>query len=446
MIELSPEAVAAIMLGGLMVGVFSGFPLAYVVGFLGLVIGVLIWQEQVAQLLYMRIFALMINYPLLAVPLFIFMGSMLERSGIIEKLYDVLYLWFGGLRGGLAAVTILVGTIMAACVGIITASVTLLTMVALPSMIKRGYDRSFAAGAVCAGGVLGILIPPSIMIILYASMAGQSSARLLFAAFVPGFILSSLYITYVIIRSLVQPHLAPPVPVEDRAVSLLKKTTMLLTALVPPVLLIMSVLGVIFFGIAPPSEAAGIGAFAATLLTIAYRRFNWPVLREVMTTTIKLCGFIFLVGTMSFAFTGVFIGAGGGKVIIDLIMATPGGRWGAFAAVMFIIFLLGFFIDWIGIVFIMVPIITPISEALAFDPIWFSTMVIVNLQTSFLTPPFALAIYICKGAADPSLNVTIAQIIRGVIPFVILVLIGIALFIIWPQLVLWLPGRMLGAY
>ena len=443
MIELSPEVVAIAMLGGVLVLVLTGYPLAYVVGIIALVVGFFVWQGQVSQMLYLRAQKIMLNYTLLAVPLFVFMGVMLERSGIIERLYDVLYLWLGGFRGGLAIVTVIVGTIMAATVGIITASVTLLTLVALPSMIKRGYSKSFAAGACTAGGVLGILIPPSIMIVLYGPMAELSVGRLFFGAFVPGFILSALYMSYIVIRSLIQPNIAPPVPVEERAIPFVQKTTKLLVALVPPAILIMSVLGVIFMGIAAPTEAAGIGAFAATLLTIAYRRFTWDVLKEVTLLTAKLSGFILLVGSMSFAYTGVFLGSGGGKVVADLIMATPGGRWAAFAVIMFICFLLGMFIDWIGIIFIMVPIITPIGEALGFDSIWFAIMICVNLQTSFMTPPFAMAIYICRGAADPSLGVTVADIIRGVIPFVILILIGLALLVIFPNLILWLPSMMI---
>jgi len=436
MIELSPEVVAVVMLGAVLVLVLTGYPLAYVVGIIALVVGIFVWQGQVSQMLYLRAQKIMLNYTLLAVPLFVFMGVMLERSGIIERLYDVLYLWLGGFRGGLAVVTVIVGTIMAATVGIITASVTLLTLVALPSMIRRGYSRSFASGACTAGGVLGILIPPSIMIVLYGPMAEISVGKLFFGAFVPGFILSALYISYIVIRSFIQPDIAPPVPIEERTMPFVQKTTKLLVALVPPAILIMSVLGVIFMGIAAPTEAAGVGAFAATLLTIAYRRFTWDVLKEVTLMTARLSGFILLVGSMSFAFTGVFLGAGGGQVVSELILATPGGRWAAFAVIMFICFLL-------GIIFIMVPIITPIGEALGFDPIWFAIMICVNLQTSFMTPPFAMGIYICKGAADPSLGVMVADIIRGVIPFVILILIGLTLLVIWPNLILWLPSLMI---
>jgi len=443
MIDLSPELVVIIMLGGLLVLVMSGFPLAYVIGFLGFVVGVMIYGEQITQMFYIRTYRLMMNYVLLAVPLFVFMGSMLERSGIIERLYDALYLWLGGFRGGLAVVTILVGTVMAATVGIITASVTLLTLVALPSMVKRGYSKSFAAGACTAGGILGILIPPSIMIVIYGPMAAISVGKMFFGAFIPGFILSGFYISYVVIRSIMQPNIAPPVPVEQRAVPFLQKTKLLVVSIVPVAILILSVLGVIFFGIAPPTEAAGVGAFAATLLTIAYRRFNFTVFKEVMSMTLRLSGFIFLVGTMSYAYTGIFLGARGGELLTELILGMPGGKWGAFAVIMFIIFMLGFFIDWIGILFITVPIITPIFEALEFHPVWAAIMVCVNLQTSFMTPPFAMGIYICRGAADPSLGVTVADIIRGVIPYIILVLICIALLVIFPDLVTWLPGLMI---
>ncbi len=441
--EFSAEVITVFMLGGILVGVLSGFPLAYVIGFLGLIVGLYVWEEAIAQVFYLRMYRLMINYVLLAVPLFVFMGSMLERSGIIERLYQALYIWMGGFRGGLAVVTVMVGTVMAATVGIITASVTLLTLVALPSMVRRGYSKSFAAGACTAGGILGILIPPSIMIVIYGPMAEVSVGKMFFGAFVPGLILSIGYISYIAIRSALQPNIAPPVPLEQRDVPFLKKTSMLAVSLVPPAILILSVLGVIFFGIAPPTEAAGTGAFMAILLTLAYKRLSWEVLRDVMTTTLRLSGFIFLVGTMSFAFVGVFLGAGCGEVVTDFILGMPGGRWGAFGVIMAIVFVLGFFIDWIGILFIMVPIITPIFEVLGFHPVWAAIMVCVNLQTSFMTPPFAMGIYICRGAADPSLGVTIADIIRGVIPYVLIVLVVIVLLAIFPQLILWLPGQMI---
>ncbi len=442
--ELSPELVTILMLGGILVFVMTGFPLAYVIGAIGVIMGFFLWGfNGIGEIYVLRTYRLMVNYVLFAVPLFVFMGSMLERSGIIEKLYSSLYLWLGGLRGGLAVVTVLVGTVMAATVGVITASVTLLTLVALPSMIKRGYSKSFAAAACTAGGILGILIPPSIMIVVYGPMAEISVGKMFFGAFIPGFTLAIGYTAYIVIRARAQPDIGPPVPKEERAIPFMKKTRILAVSMVPPAILIMSVLGAIFFGIASPTEAAAAGAFMATMLTIVYRRFTFNVLKDVMTTTLRLSGFILLVGCMSFAFVGVFLGYGCGEVVTDFILGMPGGKWGAFAIIMFMVFLLGFFIDWIGILFIMVPIITPIFEELGFHPIWAAVMVCVNLQTSFMTPPFAMGIYICRGAADPSLGITVMDIIRGIIPYVLIVLVVMVLLVIFPQLITWLPGLMI---
>ena len=443
MTELSPELLTLVMMGGVLVGVLTGYPIGIVIGALAIVVGLFQFGTAIGQIIYPRVFSLMINYTILAVPMFVFMGAMLERSGITEKLFDALYLWLGGLRGGLAVVTVLVGTIMAACVGIIAASITMLTMVALPAMLKRGYDKSLATGAICAGGCLGILIPPSIMLIVYGPMAQISVGKLLFGAFIPGFILSALYITYIALRCFFQPNIAPAVPIEERGVPFRKKTIQLLVSLVPPVLLVMSVLGVIFFGIAPPTEAASMGAFIATLLTVAYRRFSWRVLKDVSFITFRISGFILLIGTMAFAYVGVFIAGGGGDVIEKLILSTPGGKWGIFLVVMLTVFILGMFMDWLPIVFIMVPIITPIAAAQGFDPLWFAIMICVNLQMAFMTPPFAAGIFILKGAAPPEWGVTMGDIIRGVIPFVILVMIGISLLSVFPQLVLWLPSMMI---
>ncbi len=443
MIELSPEIITILMLGGLLVGVLTGFPLAFVIGAIAIIFGFLVWGDAVAQLLYGRIFMIVKNYIVLAVPLFVFMGVMLERSGITEKLYDALYVWLGGFRGGLAIATVLIGTILAACVGIIAASVTMLSIIAVPSMVKRGYSKSLASGATCAGGTLGILIPPSVMLVFYGPMAEISVGKLFMAAFPAGLVLSVLYCAYIATRCLVQPKIAPPVPPEEKAVPFIKKTSMLVYSLVPPVLLVLAVLGTIFFGIAAPTEAAGVGAFVATLLALAYRRLNWQVLKETALATVRTCGMIFLFVVMSIAFVGVFIGAGGGEVVSKFILATPFGKWGAFFVIMVICFILGMFIDWMGIVLIMVPIITPIAETLGFDPIWFAMMICVNLQMSFMTPPYAPAIFIARGAIPTDLGVTTADIIRGITPFVLLVIVGLILFIAFPQILLWLPAQMI---
>ena len=444
MIDLSPETITIIMFGGVLVGILSGFPLAPVIAGVALIVGYLTWGgPQVTHLFYSRLYDLVRSYIILAGPLFIFMGIMLERSGIAARMYDALYLWLGGFRGGLAIATVLIGTILAACVGIIGASVTMLAIVALPAMVKRGYGKALASGSVCAGGTLGILIPPSIMLVLYGPMAAISVGKLFMAAFVPGLVLSGLYCSYIAIHCLFKPEIAPAVPPEERAVPLLKKTTMLLTSLVPPVILVMAVLGSIFFGVAPPTEAAAVGAFAAILLALAYRRLTFTAFKDTSFQTLRVISKVLFVAVCGFMFTGIFLGLGGGEVVKDMVLASPGGHWGAFAVIMFTIFVLGMFIDWIGIIFIMVPIVTPIGPALGFDELWFAMMVCVNLQMSFMTPPFAYAIFFLRGAADPELGVKMTDIIRGVIPFVFLIMIGLGLCIAFPDLILWLPHQMI---
>jgi len=443
MIDLSPEMVTILMLGGLVVAVLTGFPLAIPIGAVALVIGFLTFGDTVFALIYQQVFAILHNYVLLALPLFVFMGVVLEYSGIADRMYDALFLLLSGFRGGLAIITVLLGTVLAACVGVITASVTVLTTLALPSMIKRGYNHSIATGAICAGGSLGILIPPSVMLVIYGPMARISVGKLFFGAMVPGVVLSLLYISYLGIRCYFQPKLAPVVPVEERTVPALYKVRLFFTSLVPPAFIILSVLGTIFLGIAPPTEAAAIGGFAALLLTAAHRKLNWPTLKNILLRSLNISCMVMIIGAMSVAFTGVFLKSGGGKVVQDLVLAAPGGRWGAFAVVMFIYFILGFFIEWIGIFFIMVPILAPLAPILGFDPVWFGIMICVNLQMSFLTPPYAFAIFVLRGVAPPELGVTTADIIRGVIPYIFLVMLALVLCIVFPQIILWLPGMMI---
>jgi len=444
MINLSPEMVGLVMLGLVVIGVLLGYPLAFVIGGVTITMGILLFGPKTASwILYSRAWEIVNNPTLLAVPGFIFMGLMLGHSGIAEKMFAALYVWLGGLRGGLAITTVVLGTILAATVGIIGASVSALAIIALPAMIKRGYDKSLASGAVCAGGTLGILIPPSVMLVVYGPMALISVGKLFFAAFMPGFLLSSLYISYITVYSFMRPKMAPAVAPEERAAPLLKKTTDLLLSMVPPAFLILAVLGSIFAGVATPTEAAGVGAVAATLLAVIYRHFNWKVLQDVVVQTLIVSAMVMAIGAMGFAFVGIFLRAGGGEAVTNVILSAPGGKWGIFAIVMFVVFLLGYFIDWLGILFIVVPIITPVGQGLGFDPLWFAMMICVNLQTSFMTPPFAYAIFYLRGAADPALGVTTAHIIRGVIPYVILILVALALLVIFPQIILWLPGQMI---
>jgi tripartite ATP-independent transporter DctM subunit len=445
MIESGKEFVPLLMLLGILVGSLMGYTLAIVVGAIGLGVGLIYFGPSIAtELYYSRMYELLNNYTFLAIPLFVFMGSMLEYSGIADDLYDALYLFLGRIRGGLAVSTVIIGTIMAAAVGIIGASVSMLSLVALPSMVKKGYNKPLACGAVMAGGTLGILIPPSVMLVVYGPMASMSVGKLMMAAFMPGFLLSLLYCTYILTYAWLNPEKAPAISREESGVALITKLKRLFISLVPPALLIFSVLGVIFFGIAPPTEAASIGAATATILAILYRKFNFTNLRAAAITTIKVSGTVMLIGTMAYAFVGVFIRLGGDEIITNALLSAPGGRWGVFFLVMFICFLLGFVMEWIGVIFIMVPIITPIVAKLGFDPLWFAMMICVNLQTSFMTPPMAPAIFYLKSSANPALGITMANMMVGVIPFVTMVLIGLGLCIYFPQIILWLPSIMLG--
>ncbi len=441
-IAVSPEVVTFGMFTALLLGILTGFPLALPIGGVGVITGYLLFGPNSFNLIYSRLYAILTDYGFMAVPLFVFMGNMLEQSGIAEKMYDAIYVWFGKFRGGLAITSILIGTIMATCVGIVAASITMLTLVALPAMMKRNYDKGLATGSICAGGTLGILIPPSIMLIIYGPVAWISVGKLFMAAFMPGFLLSGLYILYVIVRSYLQPAVAPSAVDEGQVIPFGQKTKMLLVTMAPTALLILSVMGAIYFGFASPTEAAAVGSLIATLLTIAYGRFSWKVLKDVSIDTIKLTGMVLLVAGCSTAFVSIFLSAGGGDVVKNFILSIPGGRWGAFTLIMIVCFILGMFIDWIGIIYIMVPILAPIIPKLGFDPLWFAMMVIVNLQMSFLTPPFAYSIFFLKGAAAPELGINTNDIIKGVIPFIILIAIGLLLMVFFPQIILWLPSTM----
>jgi len=444
LIELSPEIVTSLMFGGVLGLVLTGFPIGFVIGSVGLIFGYLLFGGDITfHILYTRLFSLSLNYPYLAVPLFTFMGVVLQYSGIVEELYETLYETLSGFRGGLAVVTIVFGTVLAACLGVITASVTILTLIAMAPMVKRGYDKSLAAGTVCAGGTLGILIPPSIMLVVYGPQAGLSVGKMFMAAFLPGLLLSSLYIAYIVIRCYLHPKVGPPISLEKRQVSSIQKISKLLRSLLPPVLLILAVLGTIFTGIAPPTEAAAMGSLAAVLLAIAYRKFSWYLVKHAAIETLRISAFVVLIAGMCYAFVGVFMSAGCGEVVSNVIMSVPGGRWASFAVVMLIVFLLGMFIEWIGIVFIIVPIFTPIIKALGFDPLWAGMMICINLQMAFLTPPMAMSIFVCRGTAPAELGITMNDIIKGVIPFVIIIMISLVLCTIFPQIITWLPAQMI---
>lgn len=443
MISLNPEIIALLMLGGVFALVLTGFPIAFVIGSVALIVGTLVFGPNTTfHILFTRFYDLSLNYPYLAVPLFTFMGVVLQHSGIINDLYESLYDALGRVKGGLLIVTIVFGTVLAACLGVIAASVTILTLMSLGPMVKRGYDKSLAAGSIVGAGTLGILIPPSIMLIVYAPQAGLSIGQMFMGAIGPGLLLSALYIVYIVIRCNLNPRLGPPIPADHMTPFTAAKLGRLMKSLLPPVLLIGAVMGTIFAGIAPPTEAAAVGCMATILLAIVYRKFSWKMLKLAAAETLKVSAFVVMIAAMSYAFVGIFMNAGAGDVVAELILSVPGGRWASFAVVMVIVFLLGMFIEWIGIVFIVVPIFSIIFAKLGFDPLWAGMMVVVNLQMAFMTPPMAMSIFVLKGTAPKEYGLTMGEIIKGTLPFVGIVAVVLVLMIVFPEIITWLPSRM----
>ena len=394
-----------------------------------------------------RIYKLMDNWVLIAIPMFIFMGLMLDRSGIAEKMMGSMQNLFGKVRGGLAVTIALIGIILAASTGIIGASVVLLGLLAIPTMLNQRYDKSFAVGTVAASGTLGILIPPSIMLVIMADQLGLSVGDLFMGAVFPGLILGTMYIGYILIFSFLRPDKAP-LPENRPPLSLWVVWDVLKSAL-PAILLILAVLGSIFAGITTVTEASGVGALGAVILAAINRRLDFTVLREVVTGTFNVTGYIFGIFIGATCFALVLRGLGGDQIIEAALTGLPFGSYGVIFVILGAVFLLGFFLDWIEITLIILPLLSPVVGDLNIalpaygvidQPvlIWFLVLVAVALQTSFLTPPVGFAIFYLRGVAPK--EVQLIHIYKGVIPFVILQLIGLTIIIIWPQLVLWLPS------
>jgi tripartite ATP-independent transporter DctM subunit len=446
---MPPEQIlAAVMFAGMIAFLFAGFPVAFSLTFTGLFfggLGVLMGalRPDFFDILPIRIWGTMTNYTLLAVPLFVFMGVVLEKSGLAEELLETMALLFGKMRGGIAISVVVVGAILAASTGIVGASVITMGLVSLPTMLRRGYHKELICGTICASGTLGQIIPPSVILVLLGDIMGVSVGDLYIGAVLPGLLLVGLYIVYITILGRVRPDMAPAIPEAELAVfrgDALKRVTI---ALIPAFVLILAVLGAIFAGVATPTEAASVGAVGGIVLTMVKRKFTWGMLRNVMeaTTRITSLAFIILVGANCFGL--VFRGLNGDHLIQDFLKGLPLGPYGVLAVVMFVIFLLGFFIDFFEICFIHVPILTPVLvQHFGFDPMWLGVVIGVNLQTSFLTPPFGFALFYLRGVAPPEIKTT--DIYRGVVPFVGLQVIGLTLTIAFPQIVRALFGLFRG--
>jgi tripartite ATP-independent transporter DctM subunit len=434
------EYLPAWMFLALTILLMAGFPVTFTLLGTSLCFGLIGFGWGFFNLLPIRIWGVMNNVTLLAVPLFVFMGVMLERSGMAEELLDTMGLLFGRIKGGLAISVVVVGALLAATTGIVGATVVTMGLLSVPTMLRRGYQKQLVCGTVSASGTLGQIIPPSIVLVLLGDIVGVPVGDLFMGALIPGLVLVALFIIYIAVIARIFPSLAPPVPAEEMAdftgAGMYGRVA---KALLPPLFLILAVLGSIFAGVASPTEAAGVGAVGATFLTISYGRFTFEILRGVMLQTVKLTCMVFIILCGAAAFGLVFRGLGGDGLVREFLggLAAIYSKWAVLAIVMFIIFIAGFFLDFIEITFIHVPVLVPVMIEFGIDPLWLSILIAVNLQTSFLTPPFGFSLFYLKAVTPP--EVSTGDIYRGIIPFVILQLIGLLIVVAFPSLATWLP-------
>jgi tripartite ATP-independent transporter DctM subunit len=433
---MSIEWITILMFGSLFFLLALGLPVAFACGSVGVIFTAILQGPAAVNLVSTRIFGLMVNYLLAAIPLFIFMACILERSGIIEQLYELVYQWMGAIKGGVASATVLACTMLAAMVGVIGASEVTMGVIALPQMLKRQYDKFIACGSILAGGTLGILIPPSVMLIVYGLVDNSSIGRLYAGSVMPGILLSMLYITYVTTRCYLNPKLGPPVPKEERLP--LSDRLRLLARIIAPAVLIFLVLGTIFTGIAAPTEAAGVGAAGAIALTALQRKLKWKGLVQAAENTLKSTGMVMWTIFGANIFVGLYVMVGGGKFVTELLLGSGLSRWGIIIVMQLILIFLGCFIDWVGIIMLCVPIFGPIVRHLGFDAIWFGVLFATNMQISFLSPPFGYALFYLKGVAPPQISTT--DIWLSAAPFMGLQVVGVILVMIFPQIILWLPS------
>jgi tripartite ATP-independent transporter DctM subunit len=432
------EVLAILMLVSFFVLLMVGIPVGLTLATAGFVFGYLGFGTLLFNLLPHRIFGVVTNTTLLAIPLFVFMGVMLEKSRLAEDLMDVIGYAAGGLRGGFGIGIILVGVLMGATTGIVGATVVTLGLLTLPGMLRRGYDRGLACGVICASGTLGQIIPPSLILILLADIMNLSVGTLFAAAMIPGMMLAAIYVIYILVLGMLNPKMVPAIPKEERdLISGTELARKLLRVVAPPVGLVAAVLGSIIAGIAAPSEAASMGALGSIVVALIGRRFSWTVLRDTVQTTTKITAMVMFILVCAQVFALAFRGLQGERLVHDLFAFLPGGVWADVWFLMFIIFVLGFFIEWIEISYIAVPLFLPVFATANVDMVWLATLICVNLQTSFLTPPFGWSLFFLRGVAPP--EVKTMEMYRGVIPFVGMQVVALVLVFSYPGIATWLP-------
>jgi tripartite ATP-independent transporter DctM subunit len=434
---VSPEYLGLILLAALLTGIFVGFPIAFTLIILSIVFGYIGFGDTVFYLMVFQTIGLMKEETLAAVPLFIFMGHVLEQAGLMERLFGAFRLILAPVRGSLYLAVLLTATLFATATGIIGASVTVMGLMAAPAMLKARYDPKLSAGAIAAGGTLGILIPPSVMLVVMAPIVGVSIVELFAAAIVPGLMLAGLYIGYALIRSFLNPALGPPLPMEERATSYGQIVREFFAGVVPLAVIIFASLGSIIAGLATPTEAAAMGASGAILLTLFYGRLNYTVMRDAARRTLQTSSLVLFLAVASNIYGAVFTRLGTSTMIANTLVELPVPPLVMLALLMVIIFLLGWPLEWPAIIFIFLPIFVPVVQALKFDLVWFSALVAVNLQTAFLSPPVAMAAYYLKAVAP---QWELRNIYRGMFDFMVLQVIGLLLLFFFPQIALWLPN------
>lgn len=440
---LGSTQMSIIMLAGMfllmIIGLAAGQELAFVLGGAGVMIGYLAWGGPGISIAMTKVYDQMQSYSMVAIPMFVLMANFLTHSKVADGLFLSIRYLLGPLKGGLGLAVILVSTVFAATTGIVGASVVTMGMLSMPVLLKCGYKPSLACGMVCAGGSLGILIPPSIMLVSMGSYAEVSVGKIFFAAIVPGLLLSLCYMIYVFAICHIHPDYGPAMTKEElEAMPFRERVTGSLINLIPPVILIVGVLGSIFSGWATPTEASGIGALFALILAVFYKQFSLKMLYDSLIDTAKTSAMVFIILFGASAFTGIFMSLDGNQLISNWVVNMGIGKWGAFAVMMLIVFILGMFIDWLGIVMIVFPIFLPIMDMFGFDRLWIVAVTAVMLQTCFMTPPFGFALFYIKGVVPP--EVKIGEIYRGVIPFILMVVLVVVLVTVFPQIVYWLPN------
>jgi tripartite ATP-independent transporter DctM subunit len=436
------DYLALMMFPCLLLALFLGFPVAFSMMGVALAFGLVIFDTAVIFQFVQKIDAVASNFVLAAVPLFVFMGSMLERSGIAKRLFEAVHLWTRRLPGGLAVGTIVMCVIFAASTGVIGATETVVGLLAIPVMMKYAYDKGLISGTICAGGSLGTIIPPSVVVVVLGPVADVSVGDLFVGMIFPGLIMSASYVAYILIRCTINPKAGPRIPPADDDPSFAQKMRISLFALVPPMTMIAAVLGSIMFGLAAPTEAAALGALGSILLALMYRQFSLSVLNAAVIQTLKVTCMIILILLGGNMFAGVFVGAGGVSVAEELIASAQLTPWLTLVMFLSIFFLAGFILDWISVLLIFIPVFLPIVKGMGFDPVWFCVMFLVVIQTSYLTPPMAPAIFYLRGISPPEIRLT--DMYKGVIPFIVLQVICLGIVATFPQTVLWLPTQLLG--